>query len=814
MHQAVDSAAKDHLNSERNRMPSTKSTTKETEADLEARIRAAVKVAFPWLPDDAIKHQIKFSFQFGRKVLEVDASKSRAEARLDILLQKDGKPLAVMELKRPSIQLTDDDGAQGLSYARLVQPPAPLVVITNGTDVTLIETHTGKQWQPVTKTEEAFKTLVAQASRVAGAELRHAIDTLMATTPAVWMQAVRHVSEDTINELTASWSEPALPFIKDFLAPRVATAKLRQWLVSGERLLVLEGPPLSGKSNVLRELCNHTPQSAPITTLYVEAGVGRGALQTIADALARSLNWPVTPQEARDWLIRISNHEDTRLVLAFDGLQATDLDSVKEIEDLSSGAFGPSLSIVVAVDEAVSQNLLMLPNRRSASPLGRRSKVVRVGQLLDNEFSVAQKLLSRRRVFLMTGADMAPEYREPWVLRAIGGSAHAALEGRPDTQGLSLPSLLGLRLIELVRERFVDDPELRRRFRGLARAMVVDAQDSSRPPDLVLQQLERGVIRRDAVRRELEPNDLQWLTEHGFVRLGMHDVAGATVLVRLPELLASETAQVLADELLSRAKEDLHKAAEWIAGAASNLPLGEVVAAQAIVDATTRPGGIPIGIINHLVETPPEREVLSTGGRYAMMLPGDEMVDITFQPDGKAFIVIDGEQHEIDIGDEEQVTYKDIHPWMILSHVASTPFEVQREEGRTREDPILLLMIGTCPVPLRASRGAESLRMLPTNDFPGGVSAVHPSAGIVEPITLGILNYISTEEEHADNWIASAASSGSIALLSRVHTALGTLMAFGTHVRSQWAEVKLKTIVLPQLRKAIDTALSGLPQET
>jgi len=793
-------------------MSTKRATTEETEADLEARIRAAIKVAFPWLPDGAIKHQIKFSFKFGRQTLVVDAGKSRAAARLDILLEKDGKPLAVMELKRPTIKLTDDDGAQGLSYARLLQPPAPLVVVTNGTEVTILETSTGRPWQPVTASEDMFKALLAQASRVASADIRHAIDTLMGTSPSVWMQAVRHVSADTIKELTASWDEPALPFIADFLAPRGATRQLWRNLVAGERVLVLEGPPLAGKSNVLRELCLHTEQSDTVATLYVETGVGRGALQTVADAISRSLSWPVSPQEARDWLIRVSHHEGARLVLAFDGLQAADATSVREIEDLSSSTFGPSLSMVVAMDEAVSQSVLMASNRRSPSPLGRRSKLVCVGHLRDGEFKIARALLGHRRLFLMKGADMAPEYREPWVLRAICGSAHEALEGRPETQVLSLPSLLGPRLLELVRERFADAPELRRMFRGLARSMITDAQDPARPPELVLQQLEMGVIRRDTARVELEPADLQWLIDHGFVRPSMHDVAGATVLVRLPELLASEMAHALADELVKRGREDLHEAAAWISNAASNLPLGEVVAAQAIIDVSKRPSGLPVGLISALVEMPPEREVLDAGGHYAMMLPNGAMVDITLQPNGKGFVVIDGEQHEIDLGDEDQVTFKNIHPWLILSHVASIPFDVQGEHGALREDPSLLLQIGTCSVPLRGNRGSESFRMLPTTDMPGGVSIVHPDAGVIEPVTLGILNYLSTAEDQADSWIAIAASSGSIALLSRLHTALGVLAAFETHARSEWAETQLRTVVLPKMNEAIADAEELSPQ--
>jgi hypothetical protein len=793
-------------------MPSKRATTKETEADLEARIRAAIKVAFPWLPDGAIKHQIKFTFKFGRQTLDVDAGKSRAEARLDILLEKDDKPLAIMELKRPGLTLTVDDGAQGLSYARLVQPPAPLVVVTNGTDVKILETSTGNPWQPATATEEAFKDLITQASRVAGTDIRHAIDTLMGTAPNVWMQAVRLVSTETIEELTASWDEPALPFAADFLAPRAATHQLWRNLVAGEKLLVLEGPPLAGKSNVLRELCARTEQSNILATLYVEAGVGGDVLQTLADAISRSLNWPVSPQEARDWLIRISNHDGVRLVLAFDGLRAADTASVREIEDLSSNAFGPSLAVVVAMDDAVAQSVLKTPNQLSLSPLGRRSKVVSVGHLRDGEFRLARALLGQRRLFLMKGADMAPEYREPWVLRAISGSSHAALKDKPETQALSLPSLLGPRLLELVRKRFAHDHELRRRFRGLARSMITDAQDTTRPPEIVLQQLEMVIIRRAAVKSELEPDDLQWLIDHGFVRPGMHDVGGPTILVRLPELLASEMAHALSDEIVKRSKGDLHEAAVWTAGAASNLPLGEVVAAQAIVDAAKRTNGLPVGFISALVAMPPEREVLDTGGHYAMVLPNGAMMDIEFQPDGKGFVIIDGEQHEIDLGDEEQVTYNNFHPWLILSHVASTPFEVMGEHGATREDPNLLLQIGMCPVPLRGNRGSQSLRMLPMLDMPDGVSIVHSDAGIIEPVTLGILDYLSTADDKADNWVATAAKSGSTALLYRVNIALGVLAGFETHARSEWAKAQLKDVILPELQEAIGDADALSPQ--
>ncbi len=120
-------------------------TTAPTEADLEAEIHHAIARAFPWLGPQSTRHQTKFSFTFGRKVIEIDgAEASRAEARSDIILYEGDRPLAVLELKRAGVPLTQEDDAQGLSYARVLNPSPPLVIVTNGADLRFIETYSGK----------------------------------------------------------------------------------------------------------------------------------------------------------------------------------------------------------------------------------------------------------------------------------------------------------------------------------------------------------------------------------------------------------------------------------------------------------------------------------------------------------------------------------------------------------------------------------------------------------------------------------------------------------------------------------------------
>ena len=82
-------------------MPTKQVTEKKTETDLEAAIRGTVMRVFPWLDPADVKHQIKFSFTFGRSRIDVDSTDNYdRQARSDIILEKGGGPLAVLELKR------------------------------------------------------------------------------------------------------------------------------------------------------------------------------------------------------------------------------------------------------------------------------------------------------------------------------------------------------------------------------------------------------------------------------------------------------------------------------------------------------------------------------------------------------------------------------------------------------------------------------------------------------------------------------------------------------------------------------------------
>lgn len=204
-----------------------KITNEPTEADLEAEIHAVLATAFPWLQPGDLQHQTRFSFKFGRSTIEINgATVSKAEARSDILIYRGDTPLAVLELKRRGVELTDADGEQGLSYARMLHPRPPLVIVSNGVTTSLLATHTGDPWAPQSASEEELSNLFVIAGKVAEVGIQHAVEVLLGPTSSVWTAAVRAASVVAIADLSGDWDDPLLPFVSCFSIPRVATRQI------------------------------------------------------------------------------------------------------------------------------------------------------------------------------------------------------------------------------------------------------------------------------------------------------------------------------------------------------------------------------------------------------------------------------------------------------------------------------------------------------------------------------------------------------------------------------------------------------------
>jgi hypothetical protein len=111
-------------------------TTHPTEAQLEARMNAALRLAFPGVLK--LRHQLRFTVTMGKSELLAGDETTTSEGRADILIFQGDRALAVLELKREGLALTDADARQGRSYAVLAH--APMVVVSNGANTRVYRT--------------------------------------------------------------------------------------------------------------------------------------------------------------------------------------------------------------------------------------------------------------------------------------------------------------------------------------------------------------------------------------------------------------------------------------------------------------------------------------------------------------------------------------------------------------------------------------------------------------------------------------------------------------------------------------------------
>jgi hypothetical protein len=705
---------------------------------------------------------------------------------------------------RKAVLMYSSRPTASLSYAKVMDPPYPLVIVTNGDETRRLAAHTGAPWEPATPSEKEFAKLVEAASRVATEQLKEAVSTLMGADPAVWMQAARAASAKHIAELSGGWDEPHLPFVDDFLFPRKAAWATMKALRDGLRFVLIQGAPLGGKSNALREVTLRSMAAKDLAVLFVAADEGRGILQAIADLLASALSWPVTIDEARHWLRQISHAQGPALVLAIDGIGPDDQTTRRELEDLSSDIFGPQLRLVVTTDDAVVKKLMTHPKGLQASTIGRRIDAqIGLGLLDDGEFELAAKALWDRRMGLQHGAMTAVELRVPWMLRALGGRYAPSPEDPPDRAAM-LPALLSLDMIGHARDRFVD-PELRREFRELARGVLHDADDEELPLELKLEAMSTFVVRRSTLLRYMDRAEIDGLMARSFLKPAIHPSGEPVLFVRLPELLASEASQVLARALTERAAESAADAARWLASVTSRIPLGDVIAAHAFVDAAQSNKSVPLDAVRMLAEMPPRFEPISPGTRAAMHLDGVGVVDVTFEEDGSYTTEIDGEKHTIEADPDEPAGWLgDYHPWMILSHLAGQ--RIAYGDDSERLDFELLGLVGSCEHVLRRPDNFMQGDGVQTHSIPGKGEVVCHAAGIVEPITYSLFKMLSTEGPQQEEWIERALSTRSINLLARIDIALRETGKLLDPIRSTWAQRVRSERIAPALGEALECA--------
>ncbi|MCI0623537.1 MAG: type I restriction enzyme HsdR N-terminal domain-containing protein [Acidobacteria bacterium] len=769
---------------------------KKTEADLEARMHAVLKLAFPWLPPGAFEHQRHFSVKLNRATVSVDGrSTDRITGRADILISQNGKPLALLELKREGMSLTDDDVNQGLSYARLTVPMAPFVIVSNGVDTRIHVTYSGEQWTPTEHTEQELQQRLVNVGKLAAVDLKDAVNTLMGSDHRYWTSAIKSVSALLIEDRTGSWAEPVAPFVHSFLIRRHATAQVAAALNRGARVVVVHGPPLSGKSNVLRELIDATQRADSVAVLMIEPSE-TGVFAALSHLLSSELGWSISSDDTREWLRSISNGKGATLVIALDSIDPALSAVLADLNELASSRFGPALRMVVAVDDSALDGITKKRSGREGNAFGRIADEIPLTPLDDIEFRYAQGMLATLRIHVTHGGESVLSLREPWILRALVPGDIMQFPQDKAHLVVRLPPLVDVEVLHRAAAFISVNTDTQSSLR-LAASAILDQYLESRNMEVILQGISTFAVDKRRLEETVGDPGIHDLRQRGFLKSGINWAEQPVWLVRVPTLIATHIATVLADRMSHWGEPD--DVAKRLIALAAKLPLGDVIIADALTQRISRGlGGNLLDLLSALLRRSPVTSSLSPGAKVAFVLSG-RVVHATMIDSGKLAVSSGPKAIEIELETGNFADpMTDPGGWLILSHLAAVPLgvEIPGEPEPARLDEPLLLEVGQSSVILSRPDGGQDFKAVPVHDIAGHGSIVCHQAGIVEPITWALVKYFIRRGPDASAWIDEAITKESMPLLARISVALRQVAGLAD-TRGEWARTKLSDRVDP-----------------
>ncbi|MHB1699886.1 MAG: hypothetical protein ACYCSN_07060 [Acidobacteriaceae bacterium] len=751
------------------------------EATFEVHLASVLERLFPGPLVSQVETQRVFTLRLGHQTFEVNGLAFLFRGRADVILQVSQRPTLMLELKAPGVELTGEDVKQGLSYARLHEPMVPIVVVTNGTTTRLYSTFDGSPIEGETLDEQKLARLLETGARRAAWSREEAVRNLIGGDPTVWASALRAETNRQLEDLEGPVEDLTRPLSKGFRLPRRATAMLAGALVlEKEPALALVGPPLSGKTNVIAELCRRS-EHFKIAPLYVDCMESSDLLEEIARALTDSLGATIPRDQVYDWLrLGIGGDEEDRprLVLILDSLFPRDsAELMKQASQLLTIA-GSNFSVLYSLTDGDWDRVRSVPGRMTLSKLGRHAKPVMLYELTDDEVQTAREnFYASHRVLLPNSYQCDLTMRQPHSLRLLM-SMGDFLHDVPEAIARQMPPIIPVGFLQALWDRTSQVPELRADYLSLARCYIKDTPSRQNNVHLAMIGLGVGAMAFETVQAELSEDTFARLLTQGHIKR-VNLLESIVIMPTVPELLSAACVSLLLPMLLERNRLEDPRAAkgallEWT----RSLALGDCVAALILVSLATQDGSLFLDIVRLLMGEEPHEEIKESGD-FLLQVPGAELIEMIYDGDSIRIKLPDGTEKEMAWPEDEgpMKLMTDLHPWNILSHLSYSGIAIGPEDAPALLASSIFLLVGKFRSTLRDVGRASHVHtnVIYEHTLPGYGSVPCPSRGIVEPITYSMQFNIQHYGDFMDEFVEEAIEDGDPALLMRLYVAATSL---------------------------------------
>ena len=294
------------------------------------------KIILPYIDSlgftlEDIELETGLNIRLGRKAYCIDTAgfKENARGRLDILCKKGNRNLFVIEVKGENIKITKDDIDQGISYARLVHPIAPFLLVTNGKETQVIDVITKDKLNGIDiGGQSEFWSSGCKLSVTEELEQRY--------------EALKHFigySSDNLRAFSNSQIEGRMQTLKGnrnelnkkyipemFLLRKELVAKFNRFMDSSYQCLALIGEAGVGKTNYMCGLAEYFTNHC-IVFFFNAASLARN----IIDNIKEDFNWFFSPQlEPADIFRRLESLAEngkSKICFFFDAVDEAPVDN-------------------------------------------------------------------------------------------------------------------------------------------------------------------------------------------------------------------------------------------------------------------------------------------------------------------------------------------------------------------------------------------------------------------------------------------------------------------------------------------------------
>jgi hypothetical protein len=696
------------------------------EATLEARLNSELQRIFPFFGNLKVSHQDILTLKFGHETIEINGKERyRKFGRYDVLVKVAEKPLILFELKSPEKNIRPEDRDQAISYARLLDVMPPLVVISNGNKTEIYTTHDKQIWKPDGIDEKALLSLIEHSLSCAANEKDDAVRLLLGRQPEIWIEIIRQFTKDNINARHGQLSDLTNPLATGFSLPRNIVEQLADIVLSGKQIVALVGPPLSGKTNVISQLCRRNFEG--LVPLYIDgSSLNYGVLQYISNIFANKLFRVATANEIRNWLLNcLRNTMNGRLVIIIDGWSSNVSEQIKaDINEILDICKDHAVSILIALDEYSQSSITDIAGRPTKTELGQKITTIELESLTDDEFDLAGEYFwSKYNVVFHHGAQYNEEYRNPRVLRILASNVlHYKPSKNKANKAFFIPSVTTVDFLGFAWEYIASNPSLRMDLKKLVKAFIQDKSFREADPELSLRSHGRGYITYETAENELGSERLTRLLSQGHISLINYKSGNVLVIPKVPELFASPAGYYLANEVINLIRQNqIDKAYEYLINESNSMPYGDIVGAMAIIEVTKSEESFLTSAIYKLVQDKPHVKNPPKDWRPLIEIPKLGAIPIQIK----------------DLTDGHIIS--NYHPWLILSHLANFPMALK--DGSRNIQTALFDEVGSFPEVLRRpdSISSKVMKRFHVHEMTDIGTILCHQTGIVEPITQAML---------------------------------------------------------------------------